>query len=293
MNNKCKQQVTGVNHAEVTSLLPLVENSIQFAKDRWKQQHQQPPASIEEDGDHSRHHSNAPIQPSTVLTVNEIAAIHLYTQESIVYKQLNLLLRQDDSSCNNNSSNSSSSNIHVPHDRRTLQLLWFPDLRLLLHALGKLPPLTHDAHSHRQHHQQQQQSLCWRGINQQLIDAYRAKKGETIIWWGFSSCSKSLSKTQYFLKQQQKQQQQLQHQVQHSRSFHSGSTSSNNNNNNNSSSSSSYTLFNIHTHSGVDISSYSACPHEDEILLLPGTVFIVKDCIDDPTNIVELKEIRA
>ena len=86
------------------------------------------------------------------LTLCEIAAIHLYTQQAI-YSQLNKMLRDRD---------------------RTKLLVYFPFLKLLLTALEKLPNY---------------EGVVYRGVKVQnnLKSQYRV--GRNLTWWAFSSCT--------------------------------------------------------------------------------------------------------
>ncbi|CAF4077950.1 unnamed protein product [Rotaria magnacalcarata] len=97
--------------------------------------------------------------PADNLTVNQSAAIILYTMESncekeCVYYVLNSTLRDE--------------------DRKNLKP-WFLYLRLLMSALALLPSL---------------QIHVYRGVRGNLKSALKA--GEQIIWWGFSSCTADL-----------------------------------------------------------------------------------------------------
>jgi hypothetical protein len=88
-----------------------------------------------------------------LLTRDEAAAIHLYTQESPLYKTLNAYLRD--------------------RDRRKLKPL-MPFLKLLLTALHKLPPLK---------------TNVYRGVKLDL--SAKHPKGKQCIWWSFSSTTAS------------------------------------------------------------------------------------------------------
>jgi hypothetical protein len=90
------------------------------------------------------------------LSVDEAAAIALYTAESEFYRTLNVLLRN--------------------RSREALKP-FFPYLRLLLQARSKLPKHT--------------QSV-WRGVKGvDLTDSF--PKGKKIFWWAFNSTSKNVS----------------------------------------------------------------------------------------------------
>ena len=90
------------------------------------------------------------------LSVDEAAAIALYTAESEFYRTLNVLLRN--------------------RSREALKP-FFPYLRLLLQARSKLPKHT--------------QSV-WRGVKGvDLTGSF--PKGKKIFWWAFNSTSKNVS----------------------------------------------------------------------------------------------------
>jgi len=88
------------------------------------------------------------------LTPDEIAVIHLYTQDSPFYQILNDRLRGK---------------------HRAKLKPFFPILKLLLKALYKLPVFK---------------GTVYRGVKVDLSDQYKAN--DVRIWWGFSSCSSSL-----------------------------------------------------------------------------------------------------
>jgi len=103
--------------------------------------------------------------PEDILSVDEIAAINLYTREweSPIYKLLNVDLRKQD---------------------RTVLKKWFPYLRLLLSGLLKLPELT---------------EILWRGFSSDKDQESIYKQGRKIYWWGFSSCSLTANTVKTFL----------------------------------------------------------------------------------------------
>jgi uracil DNA glycosylase len=88
---------------------------------------------------------------TTPLGANQIAALHLYTMSSPFYRQLNAALRDP---------------------ARAETVAYFPYLRLLLSALGRLPrePLS-----------------LWRGVTTDMRAQYPV--GEAVTWWGVSSCT--------------------------------------------------------------------------------------------------------
>ena len=90
------------------------------------------------------------------LTIDEAAAISLYTTESSFYSTLNRLLSQ--------------------RDRQALAP-FLPFLRLMLQARGKLPTHTR---------------AVWRGVKG--VDLTRDfPKGKKLFWWAFTSTSKQVS----------------------------------------------------------------------------------------------------
>ena len=90
------------------------------------------------------------------LTEDQIAAIHLYTQDTPIYRTLNAVLRERN---------------------RSLLLPFFPFLKLLLGGLYKLPlPAT--------------PKTIYRGVNKAMVDKY--PKDREVIWWAFSSATASL-----------------------------------------------------------------------------------------------------
>jgi len=89
------------------------------------------------------------------LTIDEAAAITLYTAESDVYKTLNQLLRER---------------------KRELLKPFFPYLRLLLQARGKLPKHTQPV---------------WRGVTKDLRAHF--PKNKKIFWWSVTSTTKKVS----------------------------------------------------------------------------------------------------
>jgi hypothetical protein len=145
------------------------------------------------------------------LTQDESASIFLYTSEwhphdQCLYVVLNSVLRSK--------------------NRHKLILPWLLYMKLLLTALFKL-------HSYHM--------VVWRGVCLDLRQEY--KVGETYTWWGFSSCTESISvlESELFLGQEGKR-----------------------------------TIFNIECFNGKKIREHSSIDDEDEILLLPGSQFIVK-----------------
>ena len=95
------------------------------------------------------------------LTLDQIAAIYLYTCESPVYQIVNTALRDP--------------------ERKHLDL-WLPYLKLLLSSLEQIPAYTGE---------------LWRGVGADMRSRY--PKGGTITWWGISSCTGRLSVAYSFL----------------------------------------------------------------------------------------------
>ncbi|CAF1406871.1 unnamed protein product [Adineta steineri] len=98
----------------------------------------------------------------------------------------------------------------------------------------------------------------FRGIGKDVTKSF--KKGQQIIWWSISSCSTSMNVISSFLNK-----------------------------------SSSSTLFLIECSNGKSISSYTNYLNEDEVMLMPGTIFeVLADPLNHPSgfNMVHLKEIN-
>ena len=168
------------------------------------------------------------IRPKDGLTSDELASIMLYTMEwqpsdKSFYILLNSALRTA---------------------KRDKLRPWFSYLRLVVHALQKVPTTCH---------------TVYRGVNGNLSNEYR--RGATIVWWGFSSCTRSIEtlNNEQFL----------------------GKTGER-------------TFFNIECESGKSIQSYSFYNDEDEILLLPARQFEVVGCVDQGNGLklVQLKETK-
>lgn len=95
------------------------------------------------------------------LSEHEIAAIHLYTCESIFYREMNLALR---------------------HPDRDKVKVYYPYLNLLISALAKLKKFM---------------GSLWRGVAMDLRFQY--PKDSVVTWWGVSSCTPKLSIAHSFL----------------------------------------------------------------------------------------------
>jgi hypothetical protein len=170
--------------------------------------------------------------PKNGLTEDESAAVFLYTtewspREQCLYVVLNKVLR------------SANRNRLIPP--------WFLYMKLLLTALFKLPSCT---------------MAVWRGVRLDLRKEY--KVGQTVTWWGFSSCTASLAvlESEVFLGQEGKR-----------------------------------TIFHIKCFNGKKIRVHSSIEDEDEILLLPGSQFIVNGHLqpskkDPDLIIIELEQIE-
>jgi hypothetical protein len=156
------------------------------------------------------------------LNIDELAAIHLYTQGCGMYRILNRAL--------------------ISRDRTEIKPL-LPYLRLLMQGLQKLPRLKNIS--------------VYRGVRKDLGEKF--KKGDQVIWWPVSSTSRSLG----VMQQEQ----------------FCGTRGSR-------------TMFHIHCQHAVDISTFSAYPQEDEILLFPGTQLLVNGIVSmsDGLVMIQLEE---
>ena len=132
------------------------------------------------------------------LSADEVAAVYLYTCESAFYRQINATLRNPD---------------------RTQILPYLPYLRLLFSAVSRLPV---------------RREPLWRGVALDLRAQYPL--GQTVTWWGVSSCTSKLSVAQAFLGHRGKR-----------------------------------TLFEVSPARAVGIRSFSAFTGEEEFILAPGT----------------------
>ena len=164
--------------------------------------------------------------PANGLTINESASIILYSldwepQEECLYHVLNKTLRSE--------------------QRKKLKP-WFLYLKLILTALSRLPS------SNR---------FVFRGIKCDMRKDY--PEGETIYWWGFSSCTTKAGVLQ--------------------NEDYLGSSGKR-------------TMFTIECFSGKDIRQHSNFRDEAEVLLLPGRQFEVVSCLDQGNDLylIQLKE---
>ena len=157
------------------------------------------------------------------LNKDQSAAIYLYTMEfapQSVYAIVNQYLRTNNS---------------------IAAQPWYSYIKLLCTALKNLPSFT---------------GAVWRGVYGDVAQQY--KKGTTVCWWSFTSCTKSLTIIQNFLPTSGKG-----------------------------------TIFMIECLNGKAISAYSEHHIEDEVLLLPGIKLLA---VDDGLQIhgmrvVHLKEV--
>ena len=164
------------------------------------------------------------------VTLEESSAIRLYTMEwagkdgGSVYTVMNACLRDKE---------------------RDKMQPWYLYLKLLLTALFKLPPVSCQA---------------YRGVKSKIYQDYLEKKG--IVWWAFSSCTKSIDvlKKETFFGQ-------------------SGDR----------------TLFLLRCSDARDIKAYSAFTTEDEVLVLPGTYFKINGHLDsgNGVHIITLDETQS
>ncbi|CAF4006895.1 unnamed protein product [Rotaria sp. Silwood1] len=168
--------------------------------------------------------------PADQLSVDESAAIMLYTlewkpKEESVYYILNKTLRNE--------------------NRQSLKP-WFLYLKLFVAALSRLPST---------------QRTIYRGIKIDMRYNDKYRKGASLIWWGFSSCTSSMDVlgNEAFL-----------------------------------GSSGSRILFAIECQSGKDIREHSYFRTENEILLPAARELKVKAILQQPggLSLIQLKEIQ-
>jgi hypothetical protein len=171
---------------------------------------------------------NSSKPPAEGLTLDESAAICLYSIEwephdECLSRSLNQTLRST--------------------DRQKLNS-WYLYLKLILTALAHLPSISNQ--------------IIYRGIKLDLSKDY--PQGKKIIWWGFSSCTSSLSVLQSvkFI----------------------GKTGIR-------------TMFVIECYSGKNISKHTYFQSEEEVLIPPATRFVVISCEDQSNglHVIHLKEI--
>ncbi|CAF3345035.1 unnamed protein product [Rotaria socialis] len=111
--------------------------------------------------DYVTHAKQKCVQNSPLLTLEECAAIYLYTMSTNLFKQLNKALRAK---------------------KRWELKPWFPFLKLFITALKKLPPLN---------------GTVWRGIIGNVTSGFSENDNET--WWSVNSCSTDIKVAQAFL----------------------------------------------------------------------------------------------
>ncbi|CAF1290374.1 unnamed protein product [Rotaria magnacalcarata] len=164
--------------------------------------------------------------PADGLTQDESASIMLYTMgweplDECLYFVLNKTLRS-------------------PNRQQNLKP-WYLFMRLLLNALFRLPLL---------------QITAYRGVKLDLSKKYNI--GKTIVWWGFSSCTRAVGvlESDLFL----------------------GKTDDR-------------TMFTLQCKSTRDIRKHSYFPVEDEVLLMAATQFKVVSCLNQGNlHIIQLEE---
>jgi uracil DNA glycosylase len=153
---------------------------------------------------------------SSNLSADEVAALYLYTCESAFYRQINATLRDPD---------------------RDRIVPYLPYLRLLFSAVSRLPA---------------RREPLWRGVRMDLRRQYPL--GQTVTWWGVSSCTSSLGVA---------------------RAFMGGSGKR--------------TLFEVVPLRAVGIRSYSAFTGEEEYILTPGTQLTVTDVTTERGGLCTVK----
>ncbi|MFB6624013.1 ADP-ribosyltransferase domain-containing protein [Streptomyces sp. NPDC056374] len=132
------------------------------------------------------------------LSADAISALHLYTCESAFYREINAVLRSPD---------------------RERLVPYLPYLRLLFSAMESLPAQTRP---------------LWRGVALDLRSQYPL--GQTVTWWGVSSCTSELGVAKAFLGSRGRR-----------------------------------TLFEVTPARAVAIRRFSAFTGEEEYILAPGT----------------------
>jgi hypothetical protein len=160
--------------------------------------------------------------PADGLDSDESAAVHLYTMQwPKPHSSLYTLFNQ-----------------HLRSQERTKLTPWFLYLKLFLTALHKLPSYK---------------GIIWRGVPEDLSNQYN----DDCIWWGVSSCTKTLKATENFVGRIGKR-----------------------------------TLFSIECINGKDIKAHSHFQLEDEIILMPGTYLLVvsKSNPAEDLHIIQLRE---
>ncbi|GGR55962.1 ADP-ribosyltransferase domain-containing protein [Streptomyces roseolus] len=161
-------------------------------------------------------------QAGAGLSADAIAALHLYTCESGFYRNINAVLRSPD---------------------RHRVVPYLPYLRLLFSAVEALPARTEP---------------LWRGVALDLRAQYPL--GETVTWWGVSSCTSELGVARAFLGSRGKR-----------------------------------TLFEVTPARAVGIRGFSAFTGEEEYILAPGTQLEVTDVKAERGGLctVKLREVET
>ncbi len=161
-------------------------------------------------------------QAGAGLSADAIAALYLYTCESGFYRNINAVLRSPD---------------------RHRVVPYLPYLRLLFAAVESLPARTEP---------------LWRGVALDLRAQYPL--GETVTWWGVSSCTSELGVARSFLGGRGKR-----------------------------------TLFEVTPARAVGIRSFSAFTGEEEYILAPGTQLEVTDVKAERGGLctVKLREVET
>ncbi|WP_091296526.1 ADP-ribosyltransferase domain-containing protein [Micromonospora halophytica] len=150
------------------------------------------------------------------LSADEVAALHLYTCESAFYRRINATLRDPD---------------------RSRIVPYLPYLRLLFAAVSRLPARTEP---------------LWRGVSLDLRAQYPL--GQTVTWWGVSSCTSKLGVAQAFLGRRGRR-----------------------------------TLFEVLPARAVGIRRFSAFTGEEEFILAPGTQLTVTDVKAERSGLCTVK----
>lgn len=138
--------IFGYQHLPTVSLEQAVENVIKIVPE------------VKEYVGLAKRHCN---RFSSILTVDESAAIYLYSMPIEFFNSLNASLREK--------------------DRRALKP-WFPYLRLFISALEKLPSC---------------QRMIWRGVAGTVGSVFLDTKVQT--WWSVNSCSTALNVVEMYL----------------------------------------------------------------------------------------------
>ncbi|GAA4250644.1 ADP-ribosyltransferase domain-containing protein [Dactylosporangium darangshiense] len=150
------------------------------------------------------------------LSADEVAALYLYTCESAFYRQINATLRNPD---------------------RARIVPFLPYLRLLFSAVSRLPARTEP---------------LWRGVSLDLRSQY--PMGQTVTWWGVSSCTSKVGVARAFMGGRGKR-----------------------------------TLFEVTPVRAVGIRRFSAFTGEEEFILAPGTQLKVTSVVAERGGLCTVK----